>query len=373
MTVWSWASIDLPRQVGATWRALRERAAAAWMSWRCTAEVRADAYELLAGFTHDGLPSFEALQALDRYYARAGHPMHPVTREWLARMRGARGLAMPLGRAAQGLVPAIESVALASGEDAGDIAAGLRRAASIARAQQRLGAALKEHLAYPLFLLALLGALLVGLGTHVVPVLEEIAPAGIWPPSAQAMAALGRATPWLLPALGLLACALAVAYGWSRDRWTGRWRDRADRWLFPYTLHRRLSAALLLSSLASLLAIGVPFATALQGLSEAGGPWQRWQLQRIAQRLRRGEGEGEALAGPLLDPELRWQVALYGRMTRFAQALENFAERSMAYTLARVSAAFAVIRTLLLLTVAAAIFWVYSAFVALTLLARSGV
>ena len=87
--------------------------------------------------------------------------------------------------------------------------------------------------------------------------------------------------------------------------------------------------------------------------------------------MRRGEREGEALATPLFDDDLRWQIQLYGQMSRFSEALDAFSTRSLGLVQARIRRSFAVLRTLLLITVAATIFWIYSAFLAITLTART--
>ena len=352
------------RALSATLRRWRARA-------RWTTAERADFYELLAGFAGDGLPVFEALTEMDQQYRRFGDPLEVLTRQLLGRMRGAGGPARPLGTALEGWVPVVEALAVRSGEDAGDVAGGLQRAAQIARAHERILGAIRGELAYPAFLLLLFGVLMVGLATHVVPTMAEILSEDRWPPSARAVASLARGTPWLLGAAVGLGGAGVAGFVWSRSRWTGPLRSWADQWIFPFTLHRRTTGALLLASLAALLRIGIPFSQALERIAEGSGPWERAHVARIRGRLRRGEREGVALAGPLFDVELRWQLELYGRLSRFSEALESFSARALAKTEARIRASFGALRTLLLVGIAGMILWVYSAFMAITLAARA--
>jgi type II secretory pathway component PulF len=342
-----------------------------WMRLHWTTEHRADFYELLAGFAADGLPVYEALVEMNHQYARHGHPLAELTRQLLAAMRGAGGAVHSLGSALHGRVPVVEGMAVRSGEDAGDVASGLARAAGIARVQQRMSQVIRGELIYPAFLLLLFALLLIGLATHVVPTLSDILPESRWPASAQAMATLARATPSLMAGIAVLGLMATVGFIAARSRWTGELRNWADRHLFPFTLHRRVSGALLLSSLGALLQIGLPFSLALSRLAEHSGAWERAQLARIRGRLRRGEREGTALAGPLFDPDLRWQLELYGRISRFSEALASFSDRALVRTEARIRSSFAVLRTLLLVVIAGLIFWVYSAFMGVTLAARS--
>ncbi|TCT10728.1 type II secretory pathway component PulF [Tepidamorphus gemmatus] len=332
---------------------------------------RADFYELLAGFTADGIPTYDALTEIDQQYRRFRSPMAPVTGRLLRRMRGGEGPARSCGAALQGLVPVVEALAVSSGEDAGDIPQGLRRAAAVARVNQEIVQTIRSELSYPLLLLVLLAGLLLVISFYVVPAMTEVIGEERWPTSARLAASFARAAPWLVLAGTLLLAGGTVLFLMLRSRWTGRFRDLLDRFVFPWTMHRRVTAAMLLASLASLLRIGVPFSHALERLAAASGAWERVHIQRVRARLRRGEREGAALAGPLFDDELRWQIQLYGRMSRFSEALDAFSERSLSHTRARIRSGFATIRIGLLIAVAGIIYWIYSAVLAVTLAARS--
>lgn len=332
---------------------------------------RADFYQLLSNFTADGLPLYEALAEIHHQYHRFNNPVAALTGKLLPRMRGAGNKVHTLGSALDGLVPVIEAMAIRSGEDAGDISAGLQRATDIALVQDRISRSIRNELAYPLFLFVLLGLLMIALSSHIVPTMHEIMPQHLWPGSAQRMAMVAEYTPVIMITGGLLVIASLWAYLRTRSRWTGQWRHYADSWLFPYTLHRRTSGALLLSSLSALLKIGVPFSLALQRLADSSGAWERAHINRVRGRLRRGEREGKALAGNLFEAEVRWQLELYGRLNRFAEALDQLSERALHQTERRIKQSFSILRTCLLFVVAGLIFWIYSAFMAITLAARS--
>lgn len=333
-------------------------------------QQRADFYELLAGFTADGIPTYDALSEIDQQYRRFRNPMARVSGRVLRRMRGGEGPARGCGPALHGLVPVVESLAVASGEDAGDVSEGLRRAAGVARVSQQIAQTIRSELSYPMMLLLMLAALLLVVAFYVVPAMAEVIEEDRWPTSARLAAHFARAAPWMVAAGTVMLTGGTVLFMALRSRWTGRVRDLLDRHVFPWNMHRRVTAAMLLAALSSLLRIGVPFSHALDRLSDASGPWERAHIQRIRNRLRRGEREGAALAGPLFDDELRWQIQLYGRMSRFSEALAAFSERSLAHTRTRIQSGFATIRISLLIAVAGIIWWIYSAVLAVTLAAR---
>jgi len=342
-----------------------------WLQLRLTSERRADFYELLGHFVSDGLPLFVALGEIDRQYQRAGEPMQYVTKAVLLRMRGEQGRAHTFGSALADYVPVVEALAVGSGEEAGDLARGLYRAASVCRSNGQIVRTMREELAYPVFLVLLLVVLLISISTYVVPMLASVMPVQRWPWSARMMAALADATPWLL-SVGMLVLAGGTAFFLlARSRWIMPMRLWLDRYVFPWSLHRRITGALLMAAVATLMRIGIPFSRALERLGEASGPWERLHLQRIRARLRRGEREGAALATDLFDDEVRWQIELYGRMTHFSEGLEKLAARAIAQTQASIRQSFGMLRVLLMVGIALMIAWTYTAFLAITLAARS--
>jgi len=348
-----------------------QRAERGWQRLRINSEKRSDFYELLGNFVADGLPLFEALSEIDRQYAKTHEPMQLISSAALLRMRGQAGRAYTFGHALEGYVPVVEALAISSGEEAGNPAEGLHRAAQVSRNNGKIVATIREELAYPFFLFAVFALVMMGIASYVIPLFDEVLPAHLWPPSARAMAALASATPWLLTGFGVFVTAVLVFYFWRRSHWIRRPRAVFDRYVFPWTLHRRVTGAMLLSAMATLIHIGIPFSQILERLSLASGRWEALHLKRVRNRMRRGMREGEALATDLFDATMRWQITLYGRMTNFSDGLNKLAERSINATQASIRRSFGVLRVSLMVAIAALIVWVYSAFLAITMTAKA--
>ncbi|WP_027015214.1 type II secretion system F family protein [Comamonas composti] len=342
-----------------------------WQRLRRTSEHRADFYELLGHFVTDGLPLFEALRDIDLQYQRTGQPMRHVTARVLRRLRGEAGRAYTFGAALEGEVPVVEALAVASGEEAGDLAQGLYRAAMVCRNNGQIAATMRQELAYPVFLALMFAALMMGIAFYVVPMLSSVLPLERWPTAARWMARLASATPWLLLTGATLVFGFLITFMLTRSHWTGPLRSRLDKWVFPWSLHRRITGALLMAAIATLIRIGIPFSRTLERLAHTSGPWEAQHLQRMRARLRRGEREGAALATDLFDDELRWQIELYGRMTHFSEGLEKLAARSVAQTQAAIRRAFAALRVLLMIGIAVLIAWIYGSFLTITMAARA--
>jgi len=339
--------------------------------WRQTATHRADFYDLLGGFVADGIPLFTALSEIDVQYQRHGHPMRGITREAILRLRGRGHGVYSFGMALRGMVPANEVLTILGGEESGQTALGLARAAQLCREGNAIAAALRAELGYPAFLVLLFSALLVGISMEVVPTLSSILPVDRWPASARAVAWLASAVPWLLGAMALTGIGYSAIFFILRERWTGPFRYRLDAAVFPWSTHRRISGAMLLSSLSALLRIGVPLSHALERLRDNGAPWEASHIEHMRGQLRLGVPEGRALASELFDSDMRWQIELYGRMTEFSQGLEKLSVRLVRLTRERVVKSAAVLRVVLLVLIAMTVVWLYSAFLSITMAARA--
>jgi len=349
----------------------QERLERGWQRLRLNSERRSDFYELLGNFVADGLPLFEALTEINQQYKKSREPMYLLSSMALLRLRGQAGRAYTFGHALEGHVPVVEALAISSGEEAGDPAEGLRRAALVSRSNGKILDTIREELAYPFFLFAVFALVMIGIANYAIPLFAEVLPAQHWPPVARYMATLAQATPWLLLSFAVLSSATLGFYFWRRSHWISRPRALFDRYVFPWTLHRRVTGAMLLSAMATLIHIGIPFSQILDRLSLTTGPWEALHLRRVRNRMRRGMREGDALATDLFDESMRWQITLYGRMTRFSDGLTKLAERSIDATQKSIRRSFGVLRVSLMIAISVLIVWVYSAFLAITMTAKT--
>jgi len=339
---------------------------------RLNSQRRSDFYELLGNFVADGLPLYDALSAIDEQYRKTKEPMAFLSTLALLRMRGGQGgKAYTFGQALHGYVPVVEAMAISSGEEAGSPAEGLHRAAQIARSNDQIAGTIREEVTYPFFLFMIFALVMIGIGNYVIPLFSEVLPQHQWPPVARYMAALAQATPTLLAVLGIFVVSVLTFYFLRRSHWIRGPRKFFDHYIFPWTLHRRMTGALLLSAMSTLIHIGVPFSQILERLAISSGPWEAMHLSRVRNRMRRGMREGDALATDLFDEAMRWQITLYGRMTNFSEGLTKLATRSIDGTQAAIRKSFGVLRVGLMVGIAALIAWVYTAFLSITMAAKS--
>lgn len=349
------------------WKALYRRH---WV-WRTSR--RRDFYGMAAGFIGDGKPVFDTLQVFEERWRKIKDPRAETIAEMMAEMRGKNkaNRALRFGEAASHWAPSIEAMAIDAGEQSGDIANGLRMAARLAETQNTIASTIKGELIYPGFLILMLVGLLYMLKTAVIPVFAEISPRHMWPASARLLG-------WIADNSGLLTFGLVATligggaiFSFTKGRWTGESRDLADRFLPPWSVYRQVAGAIVMTCFAAFIRAGVPFSAIISQMSRTASDWERAHFDLMKAKMRRGIPDAEALAGPLYDEQIRWEIAIYGGMSDFAKSLESLATRTTDAALANIKMAAGVARLLIMIAVAGMIVWVYGTFFTIVMSARA--
>ena len=316
-----------------------------------TTTVRLEWYEAMARMSADGFSVADTLAEMQAEYIKIKHPMYPVVREVLLRLRGSgtgrkksNGNSIrTLGTELNGLVPYNEALLIESGERAGDLANGLRRAAEYVRATNRLGSEVKAALIGPILLLVILLAILVFFSLNVLPTFAEISPRIRWPIWARRYGALAdMSIPLTVGLIGggglLLAGYLQLAKVWISPT-----RDRLDMSLWPFTTTAQMNSAAMLASLSGFVNAGVPFSQAIDQLAQSSDPYMKDVYTRIGIELRKGKRPADALANShIISKQYHWVIRMYGKSTEFDKALASLSTSFVEFAIARTKAIFTV-------------------------------
>lgn len=345
----------------------RLRVKLAWSSTR-----RRDFYTVAAGFISDGKPIYETIQEFERRWREKGDPRADTMSSVIMAMRGAHGWrAKRLGEAMAGWVTQLEAMAIDGGEQAGDVAEGLRMAARLADNQSRIKSAINGEIIYPTFLLALFIVFMLALKMEVIPVLAGIAPRHAWPTSARLMGLFAdNADVITLIIIGGVT-GIATAFSSTKGRWTGSVRSVFDRFVPPWSVYRQIAGATILACFANFLKAGIPLSSVLSQLTAIAPSWERSHLESMRMRLRRGIPDGDAIAGELFDADVRWEIGVYGGMTTFHIAMSSLSERVTERVINRIQATAWLFRFITLLLIASLIVWVYGSFFQITMASRA--
>lgn len=335
------------------------------LSWGAT--DRRMFYDLAANFIADGVPVYEAIQEIGKRWEAQHNPKAEITNSLLAGLRGQGGTALRFGQAMQKWAPSMEAMAIDAGEQSGDIANGLRMASRLTEVTARIRNTVVGEMMYPVFLLLLFGAFLYMVSTAVVPVFGEILPRDRWPSGPRLLGALADAAPWLYGGVFLSIVTVMTLFFFSKGPWTGEVRSFFDRWVPPWSIHRQISGAILMTCFAALTKAGIPFSAIIAKLAVTASAWDLSHLDMMRSKMRRGVRDGDAMAGPLFDEDVRWEIGVYGRLTGFAAALESLSGRVVERVIKRIKFFAGVLRNLIMFSIAGMIVWVYGSFFTITM------
>ncbi len=215
-------------------------------------------------------------------------------------------------------VPVAVAGVLRAGEQGGQLAASLRRAAESLEREAELSGRLQQALAYPMLLMVTgLASLILIIGVVVPKFSVMLADMGTEPPWAArslfAGSAALRAHPWVaigIVVLGLASLLVAV----TRD-------EVVLRLPMIGTLAQQLATSRLANALSGMLSTGVPLLTALKTAAPAIG---RPELAHRLDRARERTAHGERFAAALEAEQVIWPPAL--RLIAIGEANGRLAE-----------------------------------------------
>ena len=309
---------------------------------------RADFYATLESFVNDGVPLLTAVRDMHELYSAQKSPLAIITSRIIDAARGIDGAVVGMPQAIAWCAPADEVLALDAGEQAGDVALGLKTARECALRSGALVRTIISKLIGPtLFACALIG-LLIFIRVELIPTMESLLPRLRWPHAASLLGRITDFVPTGVPlCLGVLA-AYFIFFKIAASRWEpGPIRSMLDKYLFPWTIYAAVNKAVVLSSVAALVGAKISFGTAIERVRDNSKPWLASQLDSMILDLRKGVDEGTALAA-LYDGDEKWLITAYGKRSNFSEKLHSLSDQISKRLINRISWQFALVSFVLL-------------------------
>lgn len=246
---------------------------------------------------------------------------------------------LPLSRGLRPWIPISEAATIAAGEESGDLITALSRAIALIRAQQKIGALVREALVKPIGYSMASIAILVFIGFGIAPDMLSDRPLDQWNGATYLMlliAVFVKHFIWLIiPAL----MAAASWVWWSLDNFTGPSRLRLERFP-PWNIYRQIKGVEWMLQTATLLAANVSIKRILEDQAKVATKYLRKRLSDISKILRRGQRLGTALKGAENDfpePKVIHQILRIQDKGDFDKALVGISERMLDRSISRVS------------------------------------
>lgn len=333
--------------------------------FKIKADHRHKLYETLGKVADDGKSWYTALEVMGAEFGRTKHPLAPMVKIVLLRMRGAGvskgGQAKrTLGTELAGMVPDDESMLIQAGETSGNMAAGLANASALVETKGRLMSTVWKGVSKPMGYFLAVIAVLLYMSITMLPKFEAIRPRDKWGEDGQTLGMVAdHVTLIVAVSLSLIVGAVA-AIRWIVPLWVGNSRRIADSYVFPFTLIAEINGASFLKTLAGYIASGTPFSEAVKKVSMTATPYMRSQCSTLMDLLRRGKRPEEALCQlTIIPPKYHWIIKVYAMSKDAAKVYENIADELTKNVEAFVNTLFGYVGVAMQVALAFIVIWLY--------------
>lgn len=330
-------------------------------------EDRKEWYRAMAKITADGLPLFDALERMGREFTKHRNPLAPLVETVLLRLRGAgTSRSGPkrrtLGTELTGLVPYDEALLIQSGDNSGQVAAGLANAVTLVETKGKMMTTVLGSMMKPFgYLLAMIGLLLF-FSIKLLPSFEKVRPRDQWPASAQLLGTVADNVPLIVGGVIALLVFAVVLLTVVVPRWDSETREWCDRHAPPFNLIAGLYGASFLTSLSGYIGAGTSFVEGVDGIKATATPYMKMQCSKLMMLMKAGKRPEEALCRLSIVPaRYHWIISVYAMSGDSAAAYKTISEEMMRSVLKFIDRLFGlVLGNFMLLTIGGVLFWIYS-------------
>lgn len=328
--------------------------------FRLNTEKRMAVARKLASLLRNDFTLMNALGRIEMIESRNGtkpdEPFAIVMRQWQKNLEQG----MTFSEATRGWVPANETLLVTSG-NISNLVVALENVGRVVEGTERIKRAMRNAIAYPLFLLALTFGIIVMVGLYLIPPLAEVAgPGVVWQSAAASLIWLSDFATrfWYLFVLGF---GLLIFIVWiSLANWSGRLRTLFDK-LPPWNIYKIQMSVGWLMSLSAMVSAGVSLPDAMRMLADASNRYLRDILDDALHYIANGDNLGVALNNTGRDfpnRELIGDLSIYADMNDFDKNLSHLANDYLDSSVRRMEAISNVLNSVGILLVSAIIAWV---------------
>lgn len=223
-------------------------------------------------------------------------------------------------------VPVIDQILIKAGEQSGDLAKTLYSAADLNEKTGRMKGMVRKAVAYPIFMLLMLLAVICWFGSTLFPTMVDFLPVEQWPNLSRNVYRFSQfILAWWPVVLGVFL-GLFILIRWSFPNLTGPFRIRLDR-IPPWSLYRLSQGGAWIMSISSMVAAGTMNIEALNIIynESKGNRWLRERTKAVRDNISRSQSMGEALTTRYMfpDPELCDDMADYAKSADFNSVFEK--------------------------------------------------
>lgn len=256
-----------------------------------------------------------------------------------------------------------EVMIIKSGEDSGNLQEAFDTIKTLLVKQATMKKAVIGELGYPLFLLILLFAMIIGFAKFMLPTLVDMSNPDNWDAKSQALYSLSTTfnENWVIIITTILVSSILIGYSVPRLR--GKVRDKLD--IFPpYSIYKTIQSGLLLISLGTLMSAGVSFRKALVSIQENSGPYLSGKVGEIVDNVDNGMNNGKAINTKFIG-EIGDDIEDYASGASIEDALKDLGNSAIDNTVESIKKKAGYVKTFSLFLVGGFIIWMYGSFMSI--------
>ena len=328
--------------------------------FRLNTEKRMAMLRKLASLLRNDFTLMDALNRLEMIESNGGkkpnEPFAIVMRIWQQNLE--RG--MSFSETTRGWLPDEETLLVTSG-NISNLVVALENTMRVVESAGRIRRAMRNAVAYPLFLLALTFGIVVMVGLYLVPPLVEVAGSEvIWRGSARGLIAMSEFMVanwyWFVIVFGLVIFFIGI----SLDHMSGRLRVLLDK-MPPWSIYKIHISVGWLMSLSSMVAAGITMPDAMRMLADNSSAYLRNILEDTLHYIANGDNLGVALlktGNNFPNREIIGDLMIYADMNDFDKNLTAIANDYLDESVRKMESISNVLNSIGILMVSAIIAWV---------------
>jgi len=295
--------------------------------FRFNTDKRIATLRKLASLLRNDFTLMNALGRLEMIESNNGkNPNEPfaiVMREWQKNLE--RG--MSFSDTTRGWLPDEETLLVTSGNISSLVIA-LENTVRVVESAGRIRRAVRNAIAYPLFLLVLTFGIVVMVGLYLVPPLIEVAGSDvIWRGAARGLISMSDFTVKYWSVFATIFIWLFIIIWLSLKNWSGRLRAKFDKFP-PWSIYKIHISVGWLMSLSSMISAGITMPDAIRMLGDNAGRYLRSILEETLHYVANGDNLGVALSKTgrnFPNKEIIGDLMIYADMVDFDKNITSVA------------------------------------------------
>lgn len=328
--------------------------------FRMNTEKRMAMIRKLASLLRNNFTLMDALNRLEMIESNGGkkpnEPFAIVMRIWQQNLE----CGMSFSETTRGWLSDEETLLVTSG-NISNLVVALENTTRVVDGIGRIRRAMRNAVAYPLFLLALTFGIVVMVGLYLVPPLVEVAGNDvIWRGSARGLIAMSEfmVANWYWFMIGF--CLIIVLIGASLEHLSGRLRVLLDK-MPPWSIYKIHISVGWLMSLSSMVAAGIAMPDAMRMLADNSNTYLRNILEDALHHIANGNNLGVALlktGNNFPNKDIVGDLMIYADMAEFDKNLTAIANDYLDESVRKMESISNVLNSVGILMVSAIIAWV---------------